>query len=272
MRQGLEAVEVDRYHKDGIVRLGLPSTCQALLNDYLNEASVWLRHFGGVEINPAQLAVEIPKIAKQNRKLIGLLYKVSCRFLSVNRLACDPWLAGVSAQLMKTELVMSCPFVNVRIDLPGEDKYLLEQHQDFPYIQDSQDSITWWIPFTNILEDAGVPSFAYASHKGGVIKVREISYDSTGESGGKSFKIPEECQLPKEVFSKSAPVYFGEAIAFNTLLVHCSEPNLSSIARITLQIRFGNPLSEDSFNRNYPDGLYLGNRFSKSYPEYVNHE
>ena len=173
---------------------------------------------------------------------------------------------------MKTAFASCCPFTNVRIDLPGEDKYLLPLHQDFPYIQDSMNGITWWIPFMTVPISAGPPTFVCGSHNLGILRVKEFDYESTGQSGGKSFRIDNEEQFSNNVYAESIPVNFGEAIAFSTLLVHRSEFNLSKLARITLQLRFGDPFSQDSFDRNYPEGLYLGNSFYKSYPEFVIHD
>lgn len=269
---GLNEEQHAQYQRDGILHLTLPSTPRTLLNGFLDEVAVWLKRFCDIEIVPADITKEIPKIAARDRELIARLYKVSRRFPSVKRLACDPWLSGISAQLMNTTFASCCHFVNVRIDLPSEEKYLLPPHQDFPYIQESLNGITWWIPFADTPIDVGPPTFIYRSHKFGVLKVKEFDYESTGQSGGKSFRIADENQLKGATYAEKAPVHFGEALVFNTLLVHRSEPNLSSVARMNIQVRFGDPLLKDSFDRNYPEGLYLGDSFSKSYPEYVTHE
>ncbi len=258
------------YQENGLLRVTLPSKPRDFLTNFLEEVALWLKHFGGIEISPNSLADELPKIAENNRQLIAKLYKVTRRFPSVKRLACDPWLAEISAKLIDTDLVSCCPFVSVRIDLPGEDKYLLEAHQDFPYIQDSLDGITWWIPFADVPTYVGPPAFIYGSHKLGLLQVREFDYLSTGQSGGKSFSISDKSFLLGDLnYVESTPIQFGEAVLFSALLVHKSQPNLSNRARITAQIRFGNPLSQDSFGRNYPEGLYLGDSFYKSYPEKV---
>lgn len=259
----------EQYREDGIVRLVLPSAQRTLLDDFRRECCIWLNHFGDIDVRPDELAVKLPQIGYADRQLVAKLYKVSRRFPSVKRLACDPWCSDVSAGLMGAAFVSCCHFINVRIDLPGEDKYLLPPHQDFPYIQDSPDSVTWWIPLADTPVDSGPPLFSPGSHKLGILKVREFDYESIGRSGGKSFSIEDESVCENLSYAPSELVKFGEAMVFNTLLVHRSMPNNSAVARLNTQLRFSNPLVKDCFDRNYPEGLYLGDSFSKSYPEYV---
>ena len=257
------------YRDDGLIRVTLPDSVVEILIEFRYEVVIWLNKFGNIDIDPNKLSIELPIIAKKNRQLVAKLYKVSRRFPSVRRLACDDIIVDISAELMDTKLVSLCNFTNIRIDLPNEDKYLLPAHQDFPYIQESLNGVTWWIPFFDIPVDSGAPTFCYGSHKDGILNVREFSYGETGKSGGKSFEIIGTKYNTDSCFSKKESVSFGSALVFNTLLVHRSEPNNSSVARFNSQIRLGDTLQVDSFNRNYPDGLYVGNKFSESYPEYV---
>ena len=172
---------------------------------------------------------------------------------------------------MGTSLVSCCHFVNVRIDLPGKEKYLLPPHQDFPYIQGSLNGITWWIPVADTPLNIGPPSWISGSHKLGVLAVKEFDYASTGASGGRSFCITGEEQF-KDSDYVCEPIAFGEGLVFSTLLLHRSERNRSQRARVTIQVRFDDALAKESFARNYPEGLYLGDSFNKTYPEYVNHD
>jgi hypothetical protein len=261
--------QILEYREQGVIRISLPPAQRNLLKSFRRECCVWLKTFGGWKIDDEELALRLPEIAQQDRALISKLYKISRRFPSVKQLASDPWLSKVSADLMGTMFSACCHFTNVRIDLPGEDKYLLPPHQDFPYIQGSQNGVTWWVPFTDAPPEVGPPTFIPGTHKLGVLKVREFDYEKTGGNGGMSFSIDDDSALKGVGYAPSLHVKFGEAMIFHTLLVHRSEPNNSSIARLNTQIRFSDPMLIDSFERNYPEGLYLRDAFSKSYPEFV---
>jgi ectoine hydroxylase-related dioxygenase (phytanoyl-CoA dioxygenase family) len=265
----IDSNDVSRYHRDGMIRIQLPSEVCNLLKSFVNECCAWIKHFAHVDVAAIDLARTLPTLARSNRDIIAKLYKVSRRFPSAKKLGCHPKLTSASARLMNVEFAACCHFINIRIDLPGEDKYLLPPHQDFPYIQDSINSVTWWIPFADTSVETGPPRFLLGTHKLGILPVKEFDYESTGRSGGKSFQIADETRFNNIDYSCNQSVPFGQAILFDTLLVHRSEPNNSSVARLSVQLRFSDPFSVDSFERNYPEGLYLGNRFSHSYPEYV---
>jgi hypothetical protein len=261
--------QVDQYEQNGILQLSMSEIQTSSLLDFRKECCAWLKYFGGLTVNPDNLAHLLPSVASENRQLISKLYKVARRFPSVKRLASDPALVAVSAKLMRSELPACCHFINVRIDLPGEEKYLLPPHQDFPYIQDSANGVVWWIPFFDVLPEMGPPAVVPGSHKLGLLKVREFDYESTGRSGGKSFQIADEQLLSKVSYAPTVPVHFGQALVFSTLLLHRSQPNLSEIARLSVQVRVGDALAQDCFDRNYPEGLYLGDKFEAFWPEYV---
>jgi ectoine hydroxylase-related dioxygenase (phytanoyl-CoA dioxygenase family) len=264
----LSEKSVADYHDTGLLRLKLAQQTVELCNEFMQEVCAWLKVIGGIDVTPAELPAQLPIIAAQNRTLIARLYKISRRFPAAKRLASDRWLAEVAAQLMGVPLVSCCHFVNIRIDLPGEEKYLLPPHQDFPYIQGSLNGVTWWIPFADTPIPVGPPSFILNSQKEGLLKVREIDYESTGKSGGRSFQLAELKRFESASYVHE-PVGGGEGLIFNTLLLHRSEPNYSNLARINIQVRFDDPFASESYERNYPEGLYLGDSLTKTYPECV---
>jgi hypothetical protein len=264
----LTAEQMSTYADEGILILDIPESLVELENMYFEEVADFLNIMGGIQVKPNEVPVMLPKIAVDNRTLIGRLYKVSRRFLSVKRIAVDKWLSDISKQLMNTPLVSACHFVNIRIDLPGEEKYLLPAHQDFPYIQGSLNALTWWIPFLDTPLEMGPPSWVTGSHKDGIQKVKYFDYEATGQSGGRSFELVDQTKYDDASFTRK-PVMKGQCLVFHTALIHRSEINHTNIARTNLQVRFDDATAQESFERNYPEGLYLGDQFSKHYPQYT---
>ena len=257
-----------RYHAAGVIRLELPESLKIKINNFRLEVIDYIEGISGIKSDISSLEADLAEIASKDRLLIGRLYKISRRFFSSKAIACDPFFVSVAKTLMETKVVSCCNFVNVRIDLPSEDKFLLSAHQDFPFIQGSLNGLTCWIPIFDTDLTLGPPSFVKGSHKTGIMNVCEYDADQTGGSGGRSFKIADEGAMDKLDFVNE-PVLFGEALVFNTLVVHRSEQNNSKKARVNIQIRFDDALSQDSYDKNYPEGLYLGDSFQKSFPEYV---
>lgn len=254
------------YERDGVCLIDLPSDVDFLRQKMIQEMSDWV-----TAISPETGAVQdlpdaLVQLAKLDRSKVGKLYKVSRRFPAARQLACHPWLVALAQSVMGTRVVSCCTFVNVRIDLPEEERFLLPIHQDFPYIQGSLNGVTLWLPLFDTELRHGPPSWIKGSHKWGVLEVRE---ENSAGSGAKSFSIAKAKEIAAGHQFESANVMAGQALLFSTLLVHRSELNTTRRPRLNIQIRFDDALALESIERNYPEGLYLNDSFSSSYPEYV---
>ena len=264
----VQQAQSDAYDSQGVIKLQLTTDVRELNQQFLSEMCSFLKRWGGASCTPESLATDLVGISQRDRGLVGKLYKVSRRFPAAKRLACHPYFVHLAEVMMKTDLVSCCNFVAIRIDLPSESKYLLDVHQDFPFIQGSVNGVTVWMPFHDVELAMGVPAWIPGSHARGVQKVKEYSLEEAGGSGGRSFDMVDQDRFKGQSFTRE-PVVKGEALLFHTLLVHRSEPNVSAKARITIQLRFDDVTNKESFTRNYPDGLYLNERLAKGYPEYV---
>lgn len=258
------------FSEDGLSIIDLPDQVLDLKAGVLREMSAWLAEVTGETVAPENLAKSLPNLADDgHREAIGTLYRISRRFPSVKQLASHPFFVELSQNLMGAQLVSCCNFVCVRIDMPGEDDFLLGPHQDFHYIQGSPDGITFWTPLNAVPIEMGPPSFVVGSHRNGVLPVRERSLEETyGSNGGSTIELAALADWEaKQYWSRS--ISESEAAVFSTLLVHQSGVNRTDQARISMQLRFDNLLDPVSRAKGYPEGLYLRNAFSDSYPEYV---
>lgn len=258
------------FLEDGVSMVDLPDEVVELKAAVLKEMSVWLTEIIGETVEPDNLAKSLPVLADDGyREALGTLYRISRRFPSVKQLASHSFFVDLAKDLMGAQLVSCCNFVCVRLDMPGEDEFLLGPHQDFHYIQGSPDGITFWTPLNFVPAEMGPPSFVLGSHKQGVLPVKERSLDETyGSNGGSTIELADLAEWEaREYWSR--PVSVSEAAVFSTLLVHQSGTNRTDQARISMQLRFDNLLDPVSRAKEYPEGLYLRNAFSSSYPEYV---
>lgn len=262
-------INIEQYKTDGIAECQLPDSVMQLKQQLAEQLCLWLNYWGGYSCNPQNLSAEIYRIAQINRPLLGKLYKVARRLPAIKQMACDSGLIAIASQLMQTPLISCCNFVCLRFDIPGEDKYLLGLHQDFPYIQGSENGLTLWMALGEVTLNMGPPAFIAGSHQQGVLPVTEQKLSQTyGQNGGSTIAIadPQAQKSPKLL---KLPLCNQNGLFFSTLLLHQSQPNLSQQARISVQLRFDDLCHVKSFERNYPEGLYLNNAFGSSYPEYV---
>ncbi len=263
---GLLEGQLSDYERDGICLVDLPSDVDELRRKMIREMSEWVASVSRAVGETEDFPDAIVRLAKLDRRAVGKLYKISRRFPAARQLACHPWFVGLAQSVMGTNLVSCCTFVNVRIDLPEEERFLLPIHQDFPYIQGSLNGVTLWLPLFDTDLRQGPPSWIKGSHKWGVLPVRE---EKSPGSGAKSFSIANADEIAARHQFESASVKAGQALLFSTLLVHRSELNTTDRPRLNLQLRFDDVLASESIERNYPEGLYLNDSFSSSYPEYV---
>lgn len=127
--------------------------------------------------------------------------------------------------------------------------------------------MTIWLPFFDVLKEMGPVEFVAGSHLSGCRKVRELGLTSSG-SGIHTLELVEADSF-RQLNYNSGEMSSKSALLFSTLLIHKSGQNCSNIPRISLQFRCDDLTDKSSFDRCYPDGLYLGEKFSNSYPEYL---
>lgn len=262
----LSQSKVLEYEEKGIIKVDLSSEVLSLAGCFLDELSMYLDNYFGSSFVDYPLEKRLTLIAKEERGEIGKLYQVIRRFPSMKKLACHDWFINIAQTLMNSKLVSCCNFVAARFDFPNESKYATAPHQDFPYIQGSPDALTFWLPFVDVPFLVGAPSYVSGSHKYGAGKVIEKEIDNTnGTTSIEAADLEAWANLDYERIE----VKKNECLIFSTNLIHKSEPNLSDYCRITTQLRFDNLLNEVSWNKNFPEGLYLGHKLSNSYPELV---
>jgi ectoine hydroxylase-related dioxygenase (phytanoyl-CoA dioxygenase family) len=218
---------------------------------------------------PGQVFQEsIADLAKIDRTLVSCLYDAGPRLLPVHQLAVDSRMVELAKLMTGTALLASSDINAMRIDLPNEDKYLFDWHQDYPYVLDSLDGIVFWVPLQGVDEENGCLSLAVGSHQLGLLKMAVSDPDNRANNRTKSMRIADPSVIDR--YTKvQLPLKFGDALAFNTLLIHASGPNRSEQARCTLQFRYGNFLHPVAIESGWPKAMRDGAVFHTLHPDHV---
>ena len=198
----------------------------------------------------------------------GVLYNACRRLVPVQALTVHPRLLELSRELMKTRTLMESGATTVRIDHAREDTYLFPWHQDYPYIQDSLDGVVYWIPLQEVDESNGWLKCAVGSHKDGVVPVRVVDPKDEARNKARNIEIS-DLKAPDRYSQVSVPLKEGDALVFSTLLLHCSQPNRSTRARWTVQIRHGNFEHSHAVSKGWPGTMHQGYNFDQTHPEFV---
>ena len=208
------------------------------------------------------------KICSANREEGGDIYRATRHLLSLHRLLIRDENIKLAQVLMKTEYVNVIPYIPIRIDIQGEEKYLFEWHQDYPYIQGSPDSVIFWAPLFGIEEGKGGVKLIPESHKQGVRKVKLLDPFNENKNGAHTIQLEGSENLDRED-AWYMTMEAGDALVFSTLLVHKSIPMDTNGVRWTTQIRYANFSNEDAIQRGWPNGMIEGCRFEEKHGEFV---
>lgn len=171
---------------------------------------------------------------------------------SINRLASSE----KSLQLC-TDLGMEFPVVmnssNIRMDAPDGGKFLFHWHQDLTYLLGSLNSVTFWIPLTEVNRHNGSIEVIPGSHKQGFFPVeyrsQKLLQKNTVMSPSDIFLVEE----PKEpgLAIEANP---GDVVVFSQMLLHRSIPNFSDTVRWAIQIRYSDVMDQAFYESDYPFG------------------
>ncbi len=204
----------------------------------------------------------------KNRDRAGEIYRATRHFQGTHQLLVKERNLALAKLLMNTDYVNVIPYVPLRIDIKGEEKYLFDWHQDYPYTQGSMDGIVIWAPLFDVFCGEGGVKFIPQSHKKGVHPVIVNDKENMNKNGAHSIRIANP-ELFEKQQAYSMDVMAGDALVFSTLLVHKSLPLTRGDIRWTTQLRYGNFNDLDSIKRGWPGGMIEGNWFEKDHPEFV---
>lgn len=244
----------------------LPIHCNVnqLITNKLAELGIpFLKGDGGCISNQNFLA-----ICEQNREKAGEIYRATRHLCATHKLLVKEQNLQLAQKLMQTESVNIIPYVPLRIDIKGEEKYLFEWHQDYPYTQGSTDGIVVWAPLFDVKDGEGGIKFIPGSHKKGILPVVVADKGNANGNGAQSIRLP-DIELFEKQQAYTVDVKAGDALVFSTLLLHKSLPLRQTQIRWTTQLRYANFDESDAVARGWPGGMIEGNWFEKDHPEYI---
>ena len=184
---------------------------------------------GNFEMTATAPIFEMSKV-KRSSLYCGLRY-----LPSLTMLASSDLLTGVSRQLG-----LSMPAImrsyNIRMDMPNEEQFLFQWHQDISYLLGSFNSLTYWLPLGKADAHHGSVALMARSHRDGLAPVRctrDNEPSSTEVMSPRDLNLLEKPTVGGEVID----VQLGDLVVFSQFLLHKSTPNHSDKTRWTIQIR-----------------------------------
>jgi len=201
-------------------------------------------------------------IARANRAWASEIYDSVKQIPSFMQLVSNKRNADLYAQIRPhCQPGLAAAGYGIRIDLPAEDKFRANWHQEFPAQLRSLDGVVFWTPLLPVTSDLGPVEICVGSHRDGVVPVFRDN-GGVGKSGAYALRLDkEEERLAK--YNKVAPLSKpGDLVLMDFLTLHQSGTNKENFPRWSMQSRW--------FNFNDPVGIKIG--WKGSFADGVNFE
>lgn len=128
----------------------------------------------------------------------------------------------------------------IRIDIPFEDRFRANWHQEYPAQLRSIDGVVYWTPLLRITPELGPVEFCLGSHRSGALPVVTRDASSPDKRGAYSLTLRDEAKLISQ-FERTAPdTAPGDLVVIDFLVLHASGVNRGARPRWTMQFRYFN--------------------------------
>lgn len=253
------------YRQQGILLLKGFLRESSELNRYLADlrqlTSMLLSSVG--DDSSGDLSSDLARLAQIDRSKVGLLYDLGTRPGKIDSeamLRSSPKLRALAQEVLGSDALLANPLGGDTLHIYPPDvftrRFYLPWHQDFPYLLQSENQVTFWIPLEGQENDsmAGI-RVALGSHKLGLLQ-------QTRNSEGLFF-IPNEVVEQFEV--REIKGVLGDVVVIHPLVIHASVVNDSrGKARITQLFRYS--------DLSHPSALRMGFRSAQGVAEALRYE
>ena len=244
----------------------------ALIRDLRSMTDILSRNVG-VPVDPTiSLDEQLSKLAAADCPLVGKIYDIGTRpnkLLSGMMLKLHPSLVTMTKQVFSDGVpIIATPSLSDTLHVfpPGADsfRFNLPVHQDYPYLLQSPNQITFWISLSKRQADVGGMTVWCGSHKLG-IRPQRRDVNAHLECVTDEIDLSRYEEVPLEAD-------LGDLVVFHSNILHRSEKNYSTDkTRIVQLFRFS--------DLNDPEALKIGwasadvtknaKKFEDLYPEMI---
>lgn len=236
----LNQKQIDLFHSEGFLYLKNfldKETIELFKENLLSKLAIILKE-KNINLNVYEyfdINLLIKDIVKIDRKILSYLYDGMKGLPMLFQISSSKEILYLSNLLQNGKN----PFlidVNFRIDLPNEEKFAFDWHQDFWYTHTDPNSLVFWIPFTNINEKNGrLKVISLSKTKG---KIAEVEAEKNFLTYNGAYNLKNDFELDFNDFS-DFDMNAGDVLIFKHSVFHKSGVNSSDYyPRFTLQIRY----------------------------------
>ena len=205
--------------------------------------------------DPATFDSSFLDVVAKNRSYGAEVYDAVKQIPAFVRLVCSEKHDAVFRQLRPGSVpAVAAGGYGIRIDIPGEERFRADWHQDYIGQFRSLDGLVFWSSLVPVTPELGPVTFCKASHKDGLFPMREKNPDQPEKTGVYGLLLENRDRLIAR-YEHDAPLSNpGDLIVVDYRTLHASGHNTGGRARWSMQMRY--------FNFADPTGMKIGWRGS----------
>jgi ectoine hydroxylase-related dioxygenase (phytanoyl-CoA dioxygenase family) len=217
------------------------------------------------------LHAKVLALAKQDRRMLGKVYDAIRKLQPFWTLAGSEALHDAAAQLLGARtLGVAFRGAGIRLDLPHEDAWRSQWHQEYPGQMSSPRGVVAWFSLLPVTADMGPVNIARGSHREGIIPVRCHDPLNAAKNYTTQFEIPDVEALLDQYPVTSTPTGAGDVVFMDFMTLHQSGFNRSAgRSRVTCQVRLFDMADPTAVSHDWVGGWQEGGDFAKLHPDKV---
>lgn len=158
----------------------------------------------------------------------------------------------------------------IRLDLPNEDQWRSQWHQEYHSQMSSVEGVTAWFNLVGVQHEMGPVELLQGSHRGGLLPIHCNDPMNTQKNYTQTFLLDSPEELSKKYPRVRFETEVGDVLFLHFLTVHQSGFNRSEqCSRITCQARYFDMAAAGAVERNWMGGWQDGGDFTKAHPDKV---
>lgn len=195
---------------------------------------------------------EIIEFRENNPNDFSMVYDSCQANIPLTQLISSKKIAGIGSKLLQCkDIDLSVGGNMIRMDTPNDTRNKTAWHQEIAFVRNP--GLVLWIPLVEITSDIGPLHILEKSHANGEIIIERNDIQDYKTSRVSKTEIPTE-ELNK-YSEKAIEINKGDALFFDTKLIHKSGDNITRKIRFSCQTRFSDIISED-FAAYRPDMVF----------------
>lgn len=216
------------------------------------------------------LHARLAELARVSRPTLAQVYDAVRKLGAFWALAGSPELLSTASALLESDTVgLAFRGAGIRLDLPGEDRWRSDWHQEYHSQLSSQRAVVAWVSLVHVTQDMGPVQLAKGSHREGILPVRALDPLNQRKDYTQAFAIPDAEAIAQRYERVQLETRPGDVVFLDFATLHASGFNRGEQTRISAQLRYFDMEADDAVAQRWQGGFQEGGDFTRLHPDKV---